>query len=332
MRTTQVSKALAATRALTLLLGQGNNGMFASALQKKESELRKMMATPEVSYSRKHPSVDNSPRPPPKPFADFEKDRHNQPMSAQNQPPKPSPTIVVRDADEQRDHDERGVRQKLVWLEERTTTLENMVEDLTETITNPKDTGGKQTTTAALVSHLVRLSVVDRVLAADVALLAIARELGIVDVTAKLPAPAAPRAPASRMRVVDPEPEPEPEEDDDDDTAITKLAVQAEKKTPKKKKRQRAPYRSWAKAPERGPDDPPPGIVQVKTTSRAIPDAWHNRAEVAAKMTENGITQTMLAKASGIDQSQLSRYQRGAVGCPPDMVKRINAALDKLLK
>ncbi len=295
--------------------------MFASALQKKESELRMAMVAPEVFHSRKHPSIDNSPRPPPKSFTDFEKDRN--PSSMQNQPPKPPQPVTIRD---QEDHDDRGIRQRIVYLEERTTTLENMVEDLTEAITNPKE--ASQTTTAGLIAHLVRYAVIDRVLPPEVALDAIAKELGIVDKSARF-------VPSVPMMVAPPPmPPPPPRSSAVQVTQWEGMPTREPAKPREKKPRERAPYRSWAKAPERGPDEPPPGIVEVtKNTGgqKAIVDAWPERAKVAEKMTEHGITQTALAKAAGIDQSRLSRYQRGG-GCPADMAKRINAALDKLLK
>lgn len=322
MRSLQAQKALAKVQILSAKLNtEGATGAIAAALHKQESELVKMLSSPDVSYSRKHPSVENSPRPPPKSFTDFEKDRaptpptHLGPKSfvpGGGQPPKDGAPFRAATPEEEQDHQDRGFRQRVVYLENRITTLENQVEDLTDSITNPKAQlpgAAAQTTTAELVASIVRIAVIDGLMEPESALFVIARQLGLVDVTAKLSdLGMAKRAPQVR-RAAKPAPVPEPADDDDDEVA----------------------------APVPAPPSKP-GLAATRDASAterkggrvAPPDEWPGRAKFLARLKKSGLTQTAVAEEAGLQQTSVSRYCRGSA-TSAENAKKLEDALAKLM-
>ena len=152
-----------------------------------------MMSTPEVTYARgTHP--DKQVRPPPKSFADFQNEAKPSPEGGPKGtyiPPKGSSPDAL---------EVTQTEQRLGLLEQRIEALEGELEELTDAATKP--TGSPS---ASFIAHLVRLTVVDGLVSPEAALLAIARELGLVDVTSKLAAPSPHfRAPAPLPAVAPP--------------------------------------------------------------------------------------------------------------------------------
>lgn len=265
-----------------------------------------MMSNPEVSYSRpQHP--DKVPRPPPKSFADFQSatDAVKNPDSVVKSSfvPKPGASEDLASA---------HVDVRIGLLEQRIEALEGELEELTEAATRPQ-----QVSSAPLIARFVRMAVIEGLMSAEVALYAIACELGLVDVSQKprsvapnfLPRPAAPSQdfssapvatppPAKRAAVKAPEPEPEEDEEETADTAAGK--------SPGKRHAGR-PSDAMRKAQE-GP-----------------------RKAVAALMAAHGISQGKISKASGLPQTAVSRWLRGAVSFDPTFVPKIERTVKKLV-
>ncbi len=267
-----------------------------------------MMSNPEVSYSRpQHP--DKIPRPPPKSFADFQSatDAVKTPDSVAKASfvPKSEPSAPGLEATQ--------TEMRIGLLEQRVEALEGELEELTEAATRPQ-----QASSAPLIARFVRMAVIEGLMSAEVALYAIACELGLVDVSSKprtvaagfLPRPAAPSQafsiapvapppPAKRAAVKAPEPEPEPEEDEEETADVAS-------KSPRKRHAGR-PSDAMRKAQE-GP-----------------------RKAVLALMAAHGISQGKISKASGLPQTAVSRWMRGAVSFDPTFVTKVERAVKKLV-
>lgn len=316
MRSTQAQKHLARFQILTATLNtEGATGAIAAALHKQGSELQRMLTGPDITYSRKHPSVDNAPRPPPKNFTDFEKERSVTPSNPQGPKStfvpgsqKETPPFRAATEEEEREHDERGQRQRVAYLENRVTTLENQVEDLTELVTNPKGGTTAQNEMATFVVTFVRLAVIDGYMTHEHALLAIAKQLGLIDVTTKLAQqPKKRKTPAAPVAAAD-----DDEEEDDAPPAPlpSKPAPAPSKPAPVDDAK---PPRDYAKGGRPGP-----------------PDEWPGRAKFLARLKRSGISQGAVSTEAGLNQSSVSRYLRGHA-TTAENAKKLEEALAKLM-
>lgn len=274
-----------------------------------------MMSNPEVSYTRPtHP--DKVPRPPPKSFTDFQSaaDAARNPDSvkqsfipkAGNTEPSSSPQTFGDLALSQADV-------RIGLLEQRIEQVENELEELTEAATKPAPS---TTSGATFIAHMVRMAVVDGIVSPEAALLAIARELGLVDVTTKLQAPAASFRPPP-------------------------VAREEARPTPPIKPRgapvrERPPAASVAPLEEEE-DEPvksaePPGKKYAGRPSLAMKKAQEApRKAINALMAANGISQAKIERISGVPQGALSRWLRGGVTFDPNFIPKVEKAIKKLV-
>lgn len=243
-----------------------------------------MMSTPEVSYSRPvHP--DKQVRPPPKSFADFQNEaKSSLPDGTKGTyiPPKPSSPDAL---------EVTQTEQRIGLLEQRLEAVEAELEDLTDAATKPTNSPS-----ASFIAHLVRLTVVDGLVSPEAALLAIARELGLVDVTSKLAAPSPHfRAPAPLPAVAPP---------------VTRHA---------------APPPAAISEPM---PEPETETRRGRVRSTEQEDA---RQRVRALMTEHDLSQNRIAKVAGFAQTAVSRWLRGYDSKDPAFVKTLEKAIVKLI-
>jgi hypothetical protein len=250
-----------------------------------------MLSNPEVSYTRQHP--DKQVRPPPKSFADFQNEaKVNNPDGTKGTylPPKGSaPELEATPS-------QTDVR--LGLLEQRIECLEGELEELTDAATKPNTSAS-----ASFIAHLVRLTVVDGLVSPEAALLAIARELGLVEVAAKL-GPAAPfRAPMMGAPFAPP-------------------AAPPKERPAETTHFERAPVAP----PERKRMGRPPNVVPKKDPAQA-----EAREAVRARMNQHGLSQNRVADIAGFQQSALSRWLRGSDAKDLTFIKKVEKAIDKLV-
>lgn len=265
-----------------------------------------MMTTPDVSYSRPmHP--DKIPRPPPKSFSDFQSatDAAKNPDSVkQSFVPKPGATEPSATFGDQT-LSQAELRMGL--LEQRIEQLEGELEELTDAATKPAKADA-----SAFIADWVRVAVVDGLVAPEVALLVIARRLGIVDVSTKPQAP----APSFRPAPVGPRIPPPPTRD-----------AKAPKPEPDDGREE-----AEEESGERRGSDVPPGKKYAGRPSQAMRKAQEApRKAINALMAAHGISQAKIERLSGVPQGALSRWLRGGVAFDPTFIPRVEKAIKKLV-
>jgi DNA-binding transcriptional regulator YiaG len=246
-----------------------------------------MMSTPEVTYSRPvHP--DKQVRPPPKSFAEFQNEAKPSLLDGTKgtyNPPKPSSPDAL---------ELTQTEQRLGLLEQRIEAVEAELEDLTDAATKPTNSPS-----ASFIAHLVRLTVVDGLVSPEAALLAIARELGLVDVTTKLATPSPHfRAPSPLPAVAPP---------------VTRAAEPAQ-------------VTHYEPVPPPETEKRPGRTGRVRSSEQ---DAA--RQEVKALMENHELSQNRVAASAGITQTALSRWLRGYDSKDPALPKRVAKAIVKLV-
>lgn len=305
-------------------------------MQRKESELMKMMSNPEVSYSRKHPSVDNTPRPPPKSFPDFERerDRGSSPpppasSKASFMTPPPPDASTLHEGDEPVSAKVETLRKRLGFVEDRATTLENMVEDLTEALTKPKP---ESSSSAPLVARMVQMAI-DGAVSPEVALTLIAQELGLLDPPPKRSTPAFRSAVLQPAMPPPPLPLAPPSAPAMQFFEVEEAPREPKRLKPKKKsKPAKKEAKPWPKAPAPEPTKANHGNAGLRAGSifsKHYP-VWPERESMREETKRLGITQVSLADAIGVNQEVVSVVLRGASNPSPDLIKQMKAAFDRL--